>query len=142
MPNFTLIASSSDLERYKNHRLASINGAKALTMRAFLEEIARALSFPEDFEYNLDSLDDMLNDLSWIITRHVTIHLSQFDLLLSQEKSENKLLDLLNLLDATAEDWKWLDDDDDTPPKNLHIVIDHHARAVAMLEKEGIGYLS
>jgi RNAse (barnase) inhibitor barstar len=140
MPNFTLIVPKTDLSPYKKHRFVSINGVKTPTMKSFLEAISKQLDFPEDFEHNLDALDEMLNDLSWIPQRDVTLHIEHFDAFLSQEKKDTRLLELLNLLDATAEDWKWLDDDDDTPPKNLHVLIETCPRAVQLFDNEEIGY--
>ena len=50
------------------------------------------------------------------------------------------MIELLSLLDAIAEDWKWLDDEDETPKKNFKILIQHHERAIAVLEKEEITF--
>lgn len=140
MPNFTLFNAEADIGSFKNYHLARIDGAKALTMNDFFVQIEKALLLPDYFSHNLDSLDEMLNDLEWIKNTNVALVIVNFDKLLANEKKKNKLLDLLNLFDATAEDWKWLDDDDDSPKKNLRILIQNSPQTVAILQSEGIGF--
>lgn len=140
MPNFALFNAETDLGGFKNYHLARIDGAKSLTMNDFFVQIEKALLLPDYFSHNLDSLDEMLNDLEWIKNANVALVIVNFEQLLANEKKKNKLLDLLNLLDATAEDWKWLDDDDDSPKKNLRILLQNSPQTVAILQSEAIGF--
>ena len=139
MANFILLTSEEALANFKQYRLGQIDGTKAKTLNAFYGEIEKALKIP-DFEPDLDVLDSLLNDLSWIKQPDVALYITHFELLLSQEKKEKVLIELLSLLDAIAEDWKWLDDEDETPKKNFKILIQHHERAIAVLEKEEITF--
>jgi len=79
--------------------------------------------------------------LEWIKQTDVALYLINADGFLAQEKPA-KVLELLNLLDATAEDWKWVDDDDDIQPKNFKIIIQNSPKIVGLLEKEEIGFVT
>jgi len=141
MSNFLVISSNSALANFKNYRIGQIDGAKTPTFKSFYQAIEKALSFPDHFEHNLESLDELLNDLEWIKQADVALYLINADGFLAQEKPA-KVLELLNLLDATAEDWKWVDDDDDIQPKNFKIIIQNSPKIVGLLEKEEIGFVT
>jgi RNAse (barnase) inhibitor barstar len=141
MSNFTVFGSENGLDSFKNHKLATIDGAKAQTIKAFYTEIEKALELPDYFAHNLDSLDEMINDLEWIENENVAIVFRNSDQLLIAEKKVNKLVDILNLLDATAEDWKWLDEEDGYRKKNVVMLIEHSPRIIKILEREEIGFV-
>ncbi|AEI47745.1 barstar family protein [Runella slithyformis] len=138
MANIILLSSEQVTANFKNYKLGQIDGTKAQTLSAFYTEIEKALHLP-DFEPDMDLLDSLLNDLSWIKQPNVAIYISNFDSFLAREK-EKTLAELLNLLDVIAEDWKWLDDDDSTPKKNLKLLIQNCPRAVTVLEKEEFAF--
>lgn len=140
MANIILLSSEQGLTNFKNYKLAQIDGTKAQTLSDFYNEIEKALNLP-DFEPDMDLLDGLLNDLSWIKQANIALYITHFDAFLAREK-EKKMVELLSLLDATAEDWKWLDDDDDIPKKNIKILIQHSERATAILEKEEIAFVT
>ncbi len=141
MSNFLVISSNSALANFTKYRIGQIDGAKTPTLKSFYQAIEKELSFPEHFEHNLESLDELLNDLEWIKQTDVALYLINADGFLAQEKPA-KVLELLNLLDATAEDWKWVDDDDDIQPKNFKIIIQNSPKIVGLLEKEEIGFVT
>ncbi|WP_428668294.1 barstar family protein [Runella sp.] len=138
MANIFLLSSDQAVSNFKNYKLGQLDGSKAQTLSTFYSEIEKALSLP-DFEPDMDVLDELLNDLSWIKQPNVALYITDFDSFLVREK-EKPLVELLNLLDVIAEDWKWLDDDDTTPKKNFKILIQNSPRAVAVLEKEEIAF--
>ncbi len=140
MPNFTVFTTNQTLNEFKNYQLATVDGAKAQTLAAFYTEIKRELELPDYFANNLDSLDEMINDLEWIENENVAIVFKNTGLLLAGEKKPNKLIDMLNLLDATAEDWKWLDEEDGYRKKNFIVLIEHSPRIVKILEREEIAF--
>lgn len=139
MANFTLLSSEQSLSPFKNFRIGHIDGAQAQTLPLFYNAIEKALSLP-DFEPEMELLDSLLNDLTWIKQPNVAIYITNFEEFLSKEKKDKVLVELLNLLDATAEDWKWLDDDDEMPKKNFKILIQNSPRAIEILEKEEIAF--
>ena len=60
--------------------------------------------------------------------------------LISKERDPAKLGSVLNILDATAEDWKWVDEDEDIDKKEIVIVFEDSPRIRKMLDKESIAY--
>jgi RNAse (barnase) inhibitor barstar len=140
MPNFTILTTEQSLGHFKQYRIAVIDGAKSPSIKEFYQEIGRELDFPDYFEHNLDSLDELLNDLEWIEQENVALYFKNFDLFLSEQRKKDTISELLNLLDATAEDWKWVDEDDEFKKKNLKVLIQQCDKATAALEAEEIGF--
>ncbi|TAF00430.1 MAG: barnase inhibitor [Runella slithyformis] len=140
MPNFIVFNSESDLTAFKSYHLARIDGAQSATLKDFFAQIEKELQLPDYFSHNLDSLDELLNDLERKKKPDVALVVSRFEQFLANEKKKTKLLDLLGLLDATAEDWKWLDEEDGLPKKNLKILLQNSPQTIGTLESEGIGY--
>ena len=94
--------------------------------------------FPEYFGFNLDSFDEMLNDLSWLDTKKIAIFIRNSEQFISKERNPDKLPTLLDLLDATCEDWKWVDESEDFEPKELTIVFTPSERIQTLLEQQEI----
>lgn len=90
--------------------IAEIDASKTTTLREFYETMAEVFEFPDYFGFNLDSFDEMINDLSWIENEKILIYFTHSDKFLEKERNENKILTLLDLLDAACEEWKWVDD--------------------------------
>ena len=109
-------------------------------MKDFLEQIGVAMKFPDYDGKNLDALDEMLNDLEWIKEEKVIIYITNSIEWLSREKSQDKIFSLIDLLDATAEDWKWMDDEDETAKKDLRIVFEDSERIRTLLEDQEIPF--
>lgn len=137
MPNFLI---TNDLEQLKGYHIASIDGLKAHTLRGFYEEIAKALNFPEYFGFNLDSLDEMLNDLSWLEHKKIAICINNSESFIEKERNPDKLPTIFNLLDATCEDWEWSDEEDDRPKKELIVVFSPSERITQLLDGQEISY--
>jgi RNAse (barnase) inhibitor barstar len=93
--------------------IIEIDGEKVTTLRSFYEEIAKAMHFPDYFGFNLDSLDELLNDLSWIEDEKLAVYINNSEHFLIKERNEGKILTLIDLLDATCEDWKWMEPDNE-----------------------------
>jgi RNAse (barnase) inhibitor barstar len=122
--------------------VATVDGQQATTLKAFFEQIARALNFPEDFDNNLESFDEMINDLAWIEEEKVAIYIRNTNEWLAREKADDRLLTIIDLLDATAEDWKWMDEEEegDIERKELKIILEDTPRIRTLLEEQEIPF--
>jgi hypothetical protein len=99
------------------------------------------MKFPDYSGKNLDALDEMLNDLEWIEEQKVIIYIDHSSEWLSKEKSEEKILSVIDIFDATAEDWKWLDEEEEgIAKKELQIVFQDSERIRALLEDQEIPF--
>ncbi len=115
-----IIADQPELS--EDFSIAEIDGSTVTTLRKFYEVMARTLDFPDYFGFNLDSLDELLNDLSWIENEKLAIHILRSEEFLIQERNRDKILTLLDLLDATCEDWKWIESDENPDPEDEDII--------------------
>ncbi len=79
--------------------LAFIDGEKCSVLPYFYDEIAKALNFPDYFSPNFDSLDECLNDLSWIEQNHIQLLIFNYEDLLYEEKYN---LEVVNNIFANA----------------------------------------
>lgn len=139
-PNVLLSRSEADLKRHFNDDfIAHIDGNKAVTFRQFYVEIADWLEIP-DFGFSLEDLNDALNDLQWLEDERVVLYITDTVRFVSKERDPAKIGSLLNVLDATAEDWKWLDDDETADRKELIVVFEDSPRIRQLLDKEQIDY--
>lgn len=142
MANVILSSSEAALaDRFPDHFVAHIDGSKARTLRQFYDQIADVLEFPH-FGNNLDALNDALNDLQWLEDEKIILYFTNTDQLISQERDPKKLASVLAILDATAEDWKWMADDetDLADKKELTIIFDKSPRMESLLRAEGIAF--
>lgn len=138
-PNILICQSERELEaRYADYFIAHIDGQKAMTLRQFYEEIADLLDIP-NFGFSLEALNDSLNDLHWLEDERIVLYFTNTNDLISRERDPAKLGAILNMLDATAEDWKWVDDDG-TDKKDIVIVFEDSPRIRKMLEGENIDF--
>ena len=71
-------------------RVARIDGAKTKTLKRFYKKLAKKLEFPDFFGGNLDALQDMLCDLSWLKETHVLLYIKNPEAFLSKEKKSKK----------------------------------------------------
>jgi len=139
-PNVFISKSENELEaHFADDFIAHIDGKKTVTLRQFYEEIADLLEIP-DFGYNLDALNDSLNDLQWLEDERIVLYITNTSEFISKERDPAKMGSVLSILDATAEDWKWVDDDELTDQKEIVIVFDDSPRIQKLLEQEGIGF--
>ncbi len=126
------IAIAAPEELPEEFDLVEIDAARTGTLRAFYETMAEVFEFPDYFGYNLDSFDEMMNDLSWMENEKILVYFTDSDKFLEKERNESKILTLLDLLDATCEEWKWADDD--IPKKELLIRFSPGERMQRLLE--------
>ncbi|MVM39864.1 barnase inhibitor [Spirosoma sp. HMF3257] len=139
-PNILISQSERELEaRYANDFIAHIDGKRVQTLRQFYEEIADLLEIP-NFGFTLEALNDSLNDLQWLEDERVILYFTNTTELINKERDPAKMGSLLSILDATAEDWKWVDDEDEIDKKEIVIVFEDSDRIRKLLDKESIGY--
>ena len=107
----------------------------------FRSQISDALEFPH-FGNNLDALNDALNDLQWLEDEKIVLYFSNTEQLISQERDPKKLASILAILEATAEDWRWMADDetDLADKKEFSVVFETSPRLLALMEQEGITF--
>jgi RNAse (barnase) inhibitor barstar len=140
-PHFLIAQEGADAQKlFPKAFIGKVHGQKAASLKDFLEVIGEALQFPDYDGKNLDALDEMLNDLEWIEQEKVVIYISHTAEWLSKEKSQEKVLTLIDLLDATAEDWHWLDEEDDVAKKSLIIVFEDSQRIRELLQSQEIAF--
>lgn len=60
------------------------------TLREFYELIAKTLEFPDYFGFNLDSFDEMINDLSWMENEKTLPLLQEFRELFKERKKRDE----------------------------------------------------
>jgi RNAse (barnase) inhibitor barstar len=140
-PNFWIAPNPQSISSLSDFFVAEIDGRQARTLRQFYEQMAKVLEFSDDFGFTMDSLDEMLNDLDWIEDEKIAIHITHTDEFIVQERDPAKLGNLLAMLDATAEDWKWVADDENAEavlPKELIFVFDDGPRLQRILANEEI----
>lgn len=139
-PNILLSTTEAQVEElFSEDFVAHIDGEKASTLRQFYEEISDQLDNP-DFGFTLDALNDLLNDLQWIESRRIVVYCTSTTTLISRERDPAKMGSVLNVLDATAEDWKWIEDEEDIDQKELIIVFEDSPRIRKALDREDINY--
>ncbi|MBD2752204.1 barstar family protein [Spirosoma validum] len=138
-PNILICQSERELETlFANYFIAHIDGKKVITLRQFYEEIADLLEIP-DFGFSLDALNDSLNDLQWLDDERIVLYFTNTDEFISKERDPAKIGSVLNVLDATAEDWKWTDDELEDK-KEIVIVFEDSPRIRKLLDNETIAY--
>ena len=101
--------------------LVEIDCAETTSLRNFYETFARIFEFPDYFGFNLDSFDELMNDLSWVENENILIYFKNSGLFLTKERSRKKIVAVLDLLDATCEDWAWAEESELIPLKKLKI---------------------
>ncbi|GAB4045641.1 barstar family protein [Spirosoma litoris] len=139
-PNILISRSERELEaRYANDFIAHIDGKDVQTLRQFYEEIAELLEIP-NFGFTLEALNNSLNDLQWLEDERIVFYFTNTTELINKERDPAKMGSLLSILDATAEDWKWVDDEEDIEQKEIVIVFEDSDRIRKLLDKENIEY--
>ncbi|GAB3892650.1 barstar family protein [Spirosoma agri] len=140
-PNILICQSERELEaHFADDFIAHIDGKKTVTLRQFYEEIADLLEIP-DLSFNLESLNDSLNDLQWLEDERIVLYVTNTNDFISKERDPAKMGSVLSLLDATAEDWKWIDEDDQAiDKKELIVVLEDSPRIRKLLDQESIDY--
>lgn len=128
----------SDTIPWADYEIFKLDGEKCQTLRGFYEAIAEAMEFPEDFGFTVESLDDMLSNLSWIEEEKIAVYITHSEHFLLKERNENKKLTLLDSLSAVCEDWRWMEpdeDEEDFEKKQLTFLFDESDNIRELLEK-------
>lgn len=134
------IILTSNIETFSEYTIIPLEKNKCKTLRGFYEEIADALEFPDYFGFNLDSLDELLNDLSWLEDEKIVVYVQDSEDFLLTERNPNKRSTVLDLIDATCEDWQWAEEDSDFPKKELKFVFNPSIHIRTILEKAEIEF--
>lgn len=138
--NILLAPSGYDFPADDWH-VVTIEGSRTPDLKALYAQLAEALEFPDYFAHNLDSLDELLNDLSWLSYSKLRLYFANTEQLLRKEPNTGKVLALIDLFDATAEDWYWMDEEDEEIPKKaLSIVFEDSPRIRTLLDEQEIPY--
>ncbi len=139
-PNILLCQSENDLKKhFKDDFIAHIDGGKTSTLRQFYEVMEDVLEIP-DFGRTLDDLNDALNDLGWLEDERVVLYITNTNSFVMKERDPAKMASVLNVLDATAEDWKWISEEEKTDKKELIVVFEYSERIQKILQKEDIAF--
>lgn len=72
-----------------------IRGKFCGTLDDFFREISAAMRFPSYFGWNWAAFDECITDLEWLSFSKILIILDDFDVIFWNEKSSNRLKDLL-----------------------------------------------
>lgn len=70
--------------------IIEIDASEVTTLREFYEVLAKAMHFPDYFGFNLDSLDELLNDLTWIEDEKLAIYFNNSEKFLEKEETKPK----------------------------------------------------
>jgi RNAse (barnase) inhibitor barstar len=81
-----------------------LNGDRMLTLEDCYTEFAKKLNFPEYFGYNLNALNDMITDLSWLDFQSIHIFIENAYLFLVNEQKETREV-LFDILESAGESW-------------------------------------
>ena len=140
-PNILIVQSENELEHhFGTDFIAHVDGRQATTLRQFYEVVADLLEIP-DFGFTLEALNDSLNDLQWLDDERIVLYFTNTSDLITKERDPAKMISILNMLDATAEDWKWVDDEEGSADKKeIIVVFEDSPRIRQMLDKEKIEY--
>lgn len=131
---------TNQIDKFQDYTVIPLESEKIQTLRGFYEEIADALEFPDSFGFNLDSLEEMLNDLSWLEDERIAIYIEDSEQFILKERNPSKLATLLDSLDATCEDWRWADEDGEIPKKELIFVFNYSGRIQNIFEAYELNY--
>lgn len=79
-----------------NTHIAILDGNCITSSGIFYKSIASALLFPDYYEHNLDSLEELINDLDWIESEFKLLVVTNFSEFLKNNKNlKDKILDIL-----------------------------------------------
>ncbi|MEA5138061.1 barstar family protein [Arcicella rigui] len=135
MANYILLKDTSTFKPTQKTLVALIDGELTQTTEQFFEKIAESIRFPEYFGHNLDSFDELINDLDWLDENDIKIIFKNYDNFLAEENDEIREI-ILTVLDDAAEEWKRNDN-----TKILNIYIEPSELAQEDLETLGISYI-
>lgn len=134
MANYKILTEVSSEVSDNTKLVVAIDGATTLTLTNFYDTLAASLHFPDYFQHNLDSFDEVINDLDWIKENEVLIVFKNYDEFLTEENDEMREI-LLTILDDAASESKVKDDH-----VRIRFSIEPSELAVDDLETVGIDF--
>jgi RNAse (barnase) inhibitor barstar len=145
MNGFCLFEAGKEKDLIKdNARIVRIDGREIVTVDEFIHELAKQLDFPDYYSSSLDSLEELLNDLSWLDESRFAIIVRNYSFFLCEEKNLARKTNLLSLLNDVAEQWdnvpNYPGEEDFRNKAVFNIYIEKAAAAVSELEKLKISY--
>jgi RNAse (barnase) inhibitor barstar len=72
--------------------IAFLDGQKCTELSHFYTEISKSLNFPSYFHPNLDSLDECINNLSWIFEKEIILLIFNADNFLKKESYHKEII--------------------------------------------------
>ncbi len=135
MANFKILKEKSNKQSIFTTTVLVINGADNKSISDFYQTMTNGLQFPDYFEENLDSFDEIMNDLTWLESEKIYLILKNYDDFLTDENDEIREL-VLTILDDASEDLK-----KHLIHKRLKINIEPAELIIEDLENIGIEYI-
>lgn len=96
MANILNLEKSYHIHSESKSYIVQLDGKYMPNVDLFYKEISKALQFPDYFAHNLDSFEEIMNDLEWIHADHILILISRSHLWLKQQEgSKLEILDII-----------------------------------------------
>ena len=108
MANYTILNTVSDKHSTEKTLVVIIDGEHIDTLEKFYVSIASELKFPDNFGFNFDAFDEMINDLDWLEEDRIYLIFRNYDIFLVEENDEAREI-LLTILDDASTEWKRMD---------------------------------
>jgi len=145
MNGFYLFEAGKEKDVLKEDtRIVRIEGREIVTVDEFIHELAKQLDFPDYYSNSLDSLEELLNDLSWLDYSRFAIIIRNYSFFLCEEKDLNRKNNLIALLNDVAEQWdnvpNYPGEEDFRNKAVFNIFIEKGKAAIAELETLKISY--
>jgi len=145
MNGYCLFEAGKEKDLIKdNTHIVRIDGREIVTVDEFIHEIAKQLDFPDYYSSSLDSLEELLNDLSWLNESQFAIIVRNYSFFLCEEKDPARKTNLMNLLNDVAEQWdnvpNYPGEEDFRNKAVFNIYIEKTPATVSELEKLNISY--
>jgi RNAse (barnase) inhibitor barstar len=137
MANYTILNTLSDKHSTEKTLVVIIDGEHTDTLEKFYQTITSSLKFPDNFGYNFDAFDEMVNDLDWLDESRIYLIFRNYDDFLSEENDEAREI-LLTILDDAANEWKRMDGEG----KTIKMLIEPSELGEDDLETLGIEFKS
>ncbi|MBP6386449.1 MAG: barstar family protein [Pseudarcicella sp.] len=135
MANFKILKEKSSKQSVFTTSVIYIDGNQNKSITDFYKNISEGLLFPDYFEDNLDSFDELMNDLTWLESEKIYLIFVNYDDFLTDENDEIREI-VLTILDDASEDLK-----KQKTHKRLKIHIEPAEMIEEDLESIGIEYV-
>lgn len=91
-------------KKFKNGSFINcISGKECRTLSELFDTFQRAFEFPDYFGHNWAAFDECINDLGWLPAERYILIIRDFDCLLDEEPTDQKLF--LKVLYDTSKEW-------------------------------------